>query len=114
MNIVQSNRKQSVKKARKQLAKRQPERWTFLREFDFKKARHCHRIATISIGLAFWNGSRSKEDRQKDLADFLEAKAEYKACLFWIMAARLNYQPDSKYSIWRPIGGDTQFKKGPH
>ena len=97
-----------TKAARKQLVKRQPDRYNFLQEFDFQKARHCHRIATISIGLAFWNGSRSKEDRQKDLADFLEAKAEYKACLFWIKATRLNHQPDSKHSIWRPIGGDSR------
>ena len=97
-----------TKAARKQLAKQQPDRWTFLREFDFQKARHCHRIATISIGLALWNGDRSKKDRQKDLVDYLKAKAEYQACLLWIKATRLTYQPDSNYSIWQPIGGDSR------
>ena len=108
MNIVQSNRKQSVKKARKLLAKQQPDRWTFLAEFDFRKAQNCHLIATISIGLALWDGSRSRKDRQKDLADYLKAKAEYRACLLWIKATRLTYQPNNNYSIWRPIGGDSR------
>ena len=97
-----------TKAARKQLAKQQPDRWTFLREFDFQKSRHCHMIATISIGLALWNGDRSRKDRQIDLADYLQAKAEYRACLLWIKATRLTYQPNSNYSIWRPIGGDSR------
>ena len=108
MNIVQSNRKQSVKKARKLLADQQPYRCTFLREFDFQKARHCHRIATIFVDLALWNGSRSRKDRQKDLADYLKAKAAYRACLLWIRAIRLTYQSNNNYSIWRPIGGDSR------
>ena len=115
MNIVQSNRKQSVKKARKLLADQQPDRWTFFREFDFQKARHYHMIATISIGLALWNGNRSRKERQKNLADYLEAKAKYKACLSRIQEDRLLYQTKgNNHSNWRPIGGDTQFKKGPH
>ena len=100
--------KGSTKAARKQLAKQQPDRWTFLQEFDFKTARHCHIIATISIGLALWNGNRSRKERQKNLADYLQSKAEYRACLLWVKATRLTYQPDSKHSIWRPIGGDSR------
>ena len=100
--------KKSTKAARKQLAKQQPRRFTFFREFDFFRARSCHRIATVSLDLALWNGNRSREERQKDLGDYLKAKAEYKKRLQKIVADRLLYQANSIWSNWRPIGGDSR------
>ncbi|CAB4178507.1 hypothetical protein UFOVP1622_16 [uncultured Caudovirales phage] len=100
--------KGSTKAARKQLAKQQTRRFTFFREFDFCYARSCHRIATMSIDLALWNGSRSRKDRQKDLGDYLRAKAEYKKTLLKIMADRLIYQANGIWTNWRPIGGDSR------
>ena len=101
--------KKSTKAARKQLAKQQPDRWTFFREFNFQKARRCHMIATISIDLALWNGSVSRKERQKDLADYLKAKAQYKASLSKIQEDRVLYQTKgNNQSNWRPIGGDSR------
>ena len=100
--------RRSTKAARKQLAKQQPRRFTFFREFDFCQARHFHRIAMMSIDLALWNGSRSRKDRQKDLADYLKAKAEYRETLVKIVADRLIYQANCTWSNWRPIGGDSR------
>lgn len=100
--------KGSTKAVRKQLAKQQPRRFTFFREFDFCHARHCHRIATMSLDLALLNGNRSRKDRQKDLGDYLKAKAEYKKRLVKIASDRIFYQANSIWSNWRPIGGDSR------
>lgn len=100
--------KRSTKAARKQLAEQQPRRFTFFREFDFRQARHCHRIATICIDLALCSGNRSREDRQKDLADYLKAKAAYKKTLNKIVADRRIHQDNGIWSNWRPIGGDSR------
>ena len=100
--------KRSTKAARKQLAEQQPRRFTFFREFDFCQARHCHRIAMVSIDLALWNGNRSRKDRQKDLGDYLKAKAAYKKTLNKIVADRRIHQDNGIWSNWRPIGGDSR------
>ena len=109
MSSTFTHPKGSTKAARKQLAEQQPKRWTIFREFDFQKARRCHMIATISIDLALWNGNRSRKERQKDLASYLEAKSQYKACLSRIQEDRLLYQTKgNNQSNWRPIGGDSR------
>ena len=98
----------STKAARKQLAEQQPRRFTFFREFDFFRARSCHRIATISLDLALLNGNRSRKERQKDLADYLKAKAAYKKTLNKIVADRRIHQDNGIWSNWRSIGGDSR------
>ena len=100
--------KRSTKAARKQLAEQQPRRFTFFREFDFRHARSCHQIATISLDLALLNGNRSRKERQKDLGDYLKAKAKYKETLVKIVHDRLIYQAGNIWSNWRPIGGDSR------
>jgi len=100
----------SPKKAcRKDLANRQPKRWTGFQEFDFERARGLHMLATMSIDLALFNGECSIERRQSNLADYFKYKAKYKACLLKIQANRLYYQTGGKKARWQPIGGDSRF-----
>jgi len=97
------------KAIRKNLANLQPKRWTGFQEFDFERARCLHRLATMSIDFALFNGESSIEWRRSNLADYFKYKAKLKACLLKIQANRLYYQTGGKRARWQPIGGDSRF-----